>query len=175
MDQGKVYALATQLAQSIPNTRENMNARRLAGDLVNESLIVEDPYAYEVLFASIAPGVTAVGQIPIENDADFKCLAGTFDASIANAAYTDSTRPIPLCNVQIRNTGTGRAFFNQAVPVSAVFGTGQRPFLWPVPKLMKMRSLFEFTVTNTSVATTYTNLHLVLVGIKQYGFSQNQE
>lgn len=171
MDQGRIYSLVQQLAQSIPQTRENLNARGIVGNLINEVSSIEDPYGYEVLFSSIAPGAVAVQQLTIENDADFKCLAGTFDVTVANAAETDSTRNVCNSNVQIRNTGTGRAFFNNAVPVNSVFGTGQMPFLWPVPKILSMRSLIEFTLTNTSAATTYTNLHLVLIGVKQYGFS----
>lgn len=172
MDTARMYELAQNLGQVLPQTRENLGARRILETMLNEAMVFEDPFCYEVLFPAVGVGATVVGQILIENDANFRVLAGTYDVTVANGPETDATRNIPICNVQIRNTGTGRSFFNNALPINTVFGTGGRPFLWPTPKLMKMRSLLEFTVTNTSAATAYTNLHLILVGVKEYQFTE---
>lgn len=168
MDDLRVFQIAQDVARFLPQTRENMKVRELVGELIRETETTDDPYVYEVLFPVLAPAAVAQGNILIENDADFKCLAGVFHASVANAGQTFATATYPLVTVQIRNTGTGRAFFNQPVAIPMIFGNGQQPFLWPVPKIMKMRSLFEFTVVNFDAAQTYTNIHLGLVGVKQY-------
>lgn len=172
MDNMRIFQVAQEIAAGLPQTRENMRIRGLVEQLTSLTETADDPFVYALNIAALAPAAQAQANILIENDADFECLAGGYMASVANAGQTEATRTYPLLTVQIRNTGTGRNFFNIPVPVVDVFGNGELPFLWPVPKLMKMRSLFEFTVTNFDAAQTYTNIFLCLIGVKKFSYAQ---
>lgn len=127
----------------------------------------EDYTAYEVDFtsANLTNGATLNGAIQIQADSYFKWTKAAFYADIGGAVFTDSTRPIPQVTVQIQDSGSGRVLFNQAVPVVNVFGTGQLPFILPIPRIFMPRSSLALQVANYSTASAY-NLRLTLIGTK---------
>lgn len=129
---------------------------------VNKKLI---QYNYGINFLALAPNITVTGSISIEADADFRARKTTYQADVVGLAQAESTRVIPLCTFQITDTATARNLSNIQIPVTSYFGTGERPFILPVPRIYRANSVLSFSVTNVSQATTY-NLRLVLIGEK---------
>ena len=131
--------------------------------------VARDYYVYEEDFAaaSFTAGAALNGSIEIQADSDFVWQKASFFADIAAAAQTDSSRVLPLSTVQLIDTGSGRNLFENAVPVPSVYGTGELPFVLPIPRLFFARSTIQVQVTNFSAATAY-GLRLSFIGYKAY-------
>lgn len=127
---------------------------------------VEDYFVYSVSIDDLDVNETLQTNIQIQADADFKWVKAVYYASIANGVFDAGNRPIPNATVQMVDTGSGRQLFNQAVPIPAVFGTGELPFILPVPRIFKARSSINFTVANFDAAQNNYEIELVLIGSK---------
>lgn len=145
------------------------------GEVLKREMAIEagevatDFFIYPVTFDEDLPaGGVVTKTITIQADADFRIQKLSFAAAIANGPQTDSTRVIPLCNLTITDTGSGRQLMSEPVSLSTIFGTGELPFLLPQPKYLFARSVLKFELTNTSQATTYSSINLSLVGQKVF-------
>ena len=125
----------------------------------------EDWFIYELDFAALANGATALANIQIQADSDFKLMKLAYAADIAKAAYTANTQPIPNVSISILDGGSGRVLSSAPVSLQALFGVGQLPYILPIPRLFKAKSTIQFTVANYDAAVTY-NLHFALHGTK---------
>lgn len=130
---------------------------------------VQDFFVYELDFlaAAFMAGITLNSNVAIQADSDFKLLKLCFFADIAATIQTDSTRVIPIATVTVADQGSGRHLMSAAVPISSIFGTGQIPFIMPVPRIFTARSIIAVAVTNNTVATAY-NLRLSFIGAKLF-------
>ena len=126
---------------------------------------VQDYFTYQVNFASLAAGASANGSFQVQADSDFKWLKATVMADLAGAAQTVSTQVIPLVTIQITDTGSGRQLMSAPVPIFNMFGTGQIPFILPVPRIFKARANVAIAVANYSAATAYL-FRLSFIGTK---------
>ena len=126
---------------------------------------VEDFFAYTLVFSAMAPGDVDQQSIQIQADSHFKWTKATFQADIAADAYLDGTRPIPLISLQITDSGSGRQLFFNPLPVETIFGTGQLPFILPIPRIFMARSTIQVVASNFDAAVTY-NLRLAFIGTK---------
>ena len=131
-------------------------------------MLISDFFNYEVDFtAGIAAGGTANSSFTVQADSDFKWLKACYFADIAVAAQTDSTRVVPLATVLITDQGSGRQLMSAATPIPNIFGTGQIPFILPVPKIFASKSTISVSVVNFSAATIY-NIRLSFIGVKLF-------
>ena len=133
----------------------------------------QDYYTY--LFnagAALAAAANATAVVPVEADSTFVLVKMAYFADIAGAAQTDSTFVVPLVTVSITDTGSGRNLQQNPVPIDAIAGRGQLPFVLPVPREFQANSSIQCTFSNFSAATTYANLRLMLIGYKKYFLSQ---
>jgi hypothetical protein len=127
----------------------------------------EDFFVYNVLFDAIAPGDTQQANIAIQADSHFKWIKATMQADIDAAAYTSGARPLPLAALQLVDSGSGRQLFLSALPLELVFGTGELPFILPIPRIFRARSNIALTLTNFDAAVTY-DIRLALIGTKMF-------
>lgn len=129
-----------------------------------------DFFAYPITFLTLAAGAADQGAIQIQADSDFELTKLTFFADIAEDPETEADRVLPLVNVQITDSGTGRPMFSQPLPIPAIMGDGRIPFILPTPKIFSANASVQVAVSNYSVATEY-NLRILLIGAKifQYG------
>lgn len=134
-------------------------------DINERKPISSEFYTYGVTFSALASGTDASAIINIEADSYFKIQKLTYQADIAAAAQTDSSRVIPNVSVIITDTGSGRQLSNVSVPIVAFFGTGEMPFILPTPKVFKPSSSISVKVSNFDAAVTY-NLRLSFHGAK---------
>lgn len=133
--------------------------------MLPESTVAKDFFVYDLDFASIAAGASASGSINIQADSDFQVQKLTYMADLVGAAQTDGSRVIPLMTILITDSGSGRQLMDRAVPVPAIFGTGEIPFILPQPKIFIARSTVTVAIANYSAATPYL-LRLAFIGTK---------
>lgn len=119
--------------------------------------------------ASIANGSSTTNVIQFDIDSVFVWMRLNVFCDIAGAVQTPSSLVEPLVTLQITDTGTGTNFFNLPVPIPAITGSGQLPFVLPTPVMANPAASYQFSYANYSAATTYANLRLQLIGFKVYG------
>lgn len=122
---------------------------------------------YQVDFAALASAASATKQIVIQLASDFIWQKGCFFADIAAATQTDSSRVLPSVTVLMTDSSSGTQLMDNPVPVTALFGTGQIPFVLPNPRKFVGGSTINVTVTNFDAAATY-NLRLSFIGLKMF-------
>jgi hypothetical protein len=127
----------------------------------------KDFFIYELDFASIAAGASATLSFNVQADSDFLLTKLAYHNTIADANYNADAAPIPNVGVIIQDTGSGRQLMNSAVPVTAIFGTGQLPFILPRQRLFLANSTINVTLTNFSAATA-SKLRLSFIGEKAF-------
>ena len=121
-------------------------------------------YALEL---TVTANSSTAGAIQIQADSSFELQKLSFFADIALADQTQSSRVLPLVTLQITDTGTGRFIFNSPVPIPAIMGDGQIPFILPTVKTFSPNSSVQITLANYSAATDY-NVNLALIGSKVF-------
>ncbi len=127
-----------------------------------------DFYTYEAEALALAFGGSANDVINIEADSDFIMQKLSFQADIAGAAFTDSTRVIPNISVQLVDTGSGRQLMQNPIPIPSMFGWGELPFVLDNPRKFLRNSTIQVAFTNFDAAVTY-NIRLAFIGYKIYG------
>ncbi len=120
------------------------------------------------LIASLAAGISNTQVIQFDNNSVFTWLRSTIVADLAGAAQTNSTIVVPLCTLQITDTGNGMSFMNAPIPLSAMAGTGSLPFILPTPQFIQPNASFQFQFANYSAATTYLNLRFQMHGFRTF-------
>ena len=128
-----------------------------------------DFFVYGINFLALAAGAATSGAIQIQADSDFELQKMSFFADIAVGDETQATRVLPLVTVQITDTGTGRQVFNTPLPIPAIMGDGQVPFILPTTKIFSANASVAFSVSNFSGGTAY-NLRLLMIGSKLFAY-----
>lgn len=173
MDQRAVFDVVMQLQASLSPIRENNRARAAVQTLKQMLAVQEEPFIYSAEFLTanatqLAPGATGTFNINIQADADFRILAACYEADVNQGdPQVSSTVNIALVNVLLTDTGSGRNFMDRPVPVPSIFGNGQLPFPWPMPKEMRARSTLQVQCTNFDNTNTF-DLRLAFIGVKLY-------
>jgi len=167
VDHRAIFDLVVQLQSVTPKARENGRTLSIIDALRRNLAVIEEPFVYTADFANLAFGTTITDLIQIQADADFKIMAATFQANNNGAVLTDSTRPVPNVSVLLTDTGNGRNLMDQAIPIPCLFGTGELPFIWPVPKLMSARSTLQVQASSFEAAQAW-DLTLHFIGVKLY-------
>ena len=129
---------------------------------------MKDFFIYGSNFLSIAAGVTQSNSLNIQADSDFDLLKLAFASDLAAGVQTDSTRTIPQCTLILLDTGSGRQLMNQGIDLTTFFGSGNEPFILPMPKRFRANTSLTLSLTNYSTAQTY-NVRMSLIGMKVYG------
>lgn len=127
---------------------------------------IKDFYAYNANLDSLAPGATATDVINIEADSDFIAVKTTYHCDIAGAAQTEDSRPVPLIDILITDSGSGRNLLDQFTPIDNIAGRGQLPFVLPVPRRFSANSSINISFKSNDVAATYSNVKLTFIGYK---------
>lgn len=143
----------------------NFPARQFLGQTQGD-VVATDFFVYSTTTTALGANGTATTSLAIEADSDFEVLKLS-QSTIEDdtAAQTDSSRDIPLVNILIVDTGSGRQLSNVAHPIDVIFGSGQLPFILPNPKLFFARSTIQFTFTNLT-SVVYDRITLSLIGRK---------
>lgn len=117
----------------------------------------------------INAGNTAEATMQIQADSKFLWERAAYYATIADAAFTKDTRPIPNVAVQIIDSGSGRQLFSVPQPIPSVFGTGELPYVLSQPRYFLPNSLIQIQFTNFDAAASY-SIRLAFIGTKIFTF-----
>lgn len=139
--------------------------RKRLGDVFIDSFF---QYAINIGGASFVTGLeTLTGTIPIQSDANFLCVHGMYETGVATA--TNSTR-VTLLNggvlVQLTDGATQRALSSIPVPADTLFGTAERPYMWPLTHLFRANTPITFQVTGQGAPVIGLTFRFVLGGFK---------
>lgn len=127
-------------------------------------------YVYPIKFGAVTTGATVVATVNIDSLSNFLWRATNFfgypDGATFTTPFQDNfIRPFTLT---LTDSGTGRTFFNQALPVDLVAGIGKFSFVLPEPYLWAANSVVQATLTNLDT-NTWDNCYLALIGKKTFG------
>lgn len=127
-------------------------------------------YVYDLTFPGVTTGATVPVSLQIDSLSNFLWRATTFFAYPDGATFTtpfidNFIRPFTLT---LTDSGTGRQFFNHAVPIDDIAGIGKFPFVLPEPYLWAANSSIQAVLTNLDT-NTWDNVHLSLIGKKTFG------
>ena len=129
-----------------------------------------DFYTYSFVVASLAAAASATSTISVQANAAFVIVKLAVMADLAGALQTDSSRVIPLVNVSINDSGSGRNLQNTPVPLGNIAGSAQLPFVMPQQRILMPSSSVQALFTNYSAASTYLNLTLTLIGYQVFEY-----
>lgn len=102
--------------------------------------------------------------IPIQSDAHFVCVMTMYDTSAGAGASGGTVLAAGGATVQISDSAQQRFLSSIAIPISALFGTAQRPFVWPWTQLFRANGGINISITGTTGAAQ--TVRLVFAGYK---------
>lgn len=156
-----------------PDTPDNQQLISTLMDLLSAAKVEKYPFTYNAVFwttgaaNNIAAGAVATANVQIDAGSPFLIVSQSYDANTANAARASGTYVVPNAIVLLTDTGSSRTLMDVATPIPNIFGTGQFPYILPVPKLMQANSQLQVQVTNIDAAAGY-NIRLSFNGYKLY-------
>lgn len=136
---------------------------------LQEAFGVSDFFIYEVDFAALASGATALQTFTVQADSNFLWQRACFQADIASAAFAYSTQPIPNIVLDISDTSSGRHLSSAPSPMASWFGLGHAPNDLINPRWFRSNTQVTVAATNYDAATTY-NLRLSFIGTKFFNY-----
>lgn len=131
---------------------------------IDQATTIDDFFVYMPDPLLIPAGGTVAQNLIFDQDGDFSVQKLT--GLITDQGNPPVVQANPTALVQWRAGGSGRDVFHEPIPFSALFGTGQLPFILPVPRVVLRGSTVIWTVTNQS-ATAYT-IYLCMIGKKTF-------
>lgn len=133
-----------------------MNVNQLAANAgrPGQQIINDEFFIYTT--GRPAAGLAAAGQsatnIQIQADSDFLIEKLSFNADIAGATQTESTRLLPNVSVLLTNTGSGRQLMNLQMPLTGLFGSGELPMILPRQYLLPASSTLQIQLVSFEAA-----------------------
>jgi hypothetical protein len=137
-----------------------------------------DPFTYMINFVTpnqLAASATQTLNFIVQNDSAFAICKTTYIiASTANAFVAElqpfgsglTTGGVGIL-VTLTDSGSGRSLSDSPVPIDSQYGTGQLPFIWPIPKILDPASTFAATLQNLDA--TARHVRLAHNGYKVFG------
>lgn len=134
---------------------------------------VRDFFIYELDFATIVhAGGTQQATFTVQTDSNFLWQEAMCLASVAGAAFTVDTQPVPLVTMTIQDTSSGRNLSSAPVPISSQFGLqSSLPFILPSPRFFRANTQVTVSLTNFDAAVDY-DIKLQFIGTKFFKFAQ---
>lgn len=141
--------------------------RNLRGMGVDDSPVITDFYTYGAYITGLAVATSQTTSIQIEADSDFEIIKLTYDAFVdIDTAVEAASRSIPAVNILLTDTGSGRQLMNIPIPVDALFGTAELPFILPKSKILYSRAVLAITFYNLSASLAYDRIAINFHGRK---------
>lgn len=129
----------------------------------------KDFFVYQIgPLASLAPAAQLPGTVTLDADSDFLWQKFNVFATTGNDGATQATQVVPALTITIKDTASGRDLMNAPIPLPALAGSGQLPFILPTAKIFQARGTISVNVANVSDNATYTGIYLVFIGTKLF-------
>ena len=129
--------------------------RRRIGDILYDSF-----FQYGINFTYVVGTEAFTGTIAIQSDAHFLCVESVYDVHLTVVPAFGAGTTLGVvpglaaggCLVTLTDGGSQRALSNQQVPASTLFGSAQRPFVWPFTHLFKANTSIGILSTGIAAA-----------------------
>jgi hypothetical protein len=129
----------------------------------------KDFFVYQIgPFGSLAAAAQLPGNVTLDADSDFLWQKFNVYADVGDDGQTASAAVIPGITITIKDTASGRDLMNAPIPLAALAGSGQLPFILPTPKIFQARGTISVQVQNITDNTTYSSLYLSFIGTKLF-------
>lgn len=117
---------------------------------MHDNSVEMQPMHYTLPFLALAAATASAPQtINVDSSAPFMLVQQeVFAAHNPVLVATSATQVQPSATVLITDLQSGRNWQNGATPILNIFGTAQRPYFYPQPRLMAANSALSVTVTN---------------------------
>ncbi len=105
-------------------------------------------FVYSTGAVSVGASATVVSTIQISAEADFECTK--LIARPTNWSFT----------IQIQDSTTQKLWFDRAIHAETILGTAQRPFILPIPRMIRGNAAVTVTLVDQSgiAQTIWVNL-----------------
>lgn len=129
------------------------------------SALAIDFFLYGSDFLPLGAGASLTQNINIDGSSAFYiCETQLVETDTADTTFL-AQRPLLA---SVLDTGSGRVLSNIPIHVDNWWGTAQRPFKWPVPKLVAPNSTLQVTLQNLEAAER--NVRVAFAGFKIFNF-----
>lgn len=134
-------------------------------------------FQYSVLF-TLTANLTLQQTIAIQADAHFFCVMTIYDTSSLGGGAATNNLATGITSggslVQLIDTSAQRFLQNIQVPASSLFGTAQRPYVWPFTHVFRANGAIGLNVTDTTGSTqnvryTFCGYKVPIGSIPEYG------
>jgi hypothetical protein len=135
---------------------------------------LKDKFAYGLDFLPLAAATTTPLTINIEADSDFVIVSAQAIVTSTDNLTLQTFNPLL---VDMRDTGSGRTFFNSARHFNTVFGTAEAPALWwrmGYVKRLRASSTLLVQLQNLDPANAF-NVRLTFDGFKVFDIPEASE
>lgn len=170
-----------RLVDMLPNTADNQAVYAQLMEMMDENSVEKHPYNFEVDFcttitqgssnvfaAPTAAGAASVtGNFLVDASSPWLWVSQSYQADVAGAAVTVSTRPAPNVVCLITEAASNRQWMNGPVPIPSIFGVSGLPYMLPQPRLLPGNSNVQIQVTNYDAASV-PNIRLTFHGYRFY-------
>jgi hypothetical protein len=126
-------------------------------------------FIYEADFIPLALSATATINTQIQNDSHFVCIGGcALVTDVTNATVINSPSNANAAGklVLVTDVAAGYPLSQVPVPIENLFGSGQLPAIWALPKIFRKGTTIATQVQNL-IATAH-NVRISYWGIRIY-------
>lgn len=140
---------------------------------INDSsrYVGKDFFTYQIGLPSgttLAPGASTVLSFNIAGESDFFWTSAQVEALEGSDGTTYDAAVKPSVYTTITDNYTSQPLMNNPVPLAAIFGTGQLPFILPIRKVFFAKATVKVQLQNYSDNQTFSQLDLSFTGVKAY-------
>lgn len=114
---------------------------RKAPAAVTAAVLRNTAFFYDQTFIFTSLNEVQTPTIQIQADAHFVVVATMYDTNQAGASFGGGL-------VQIQDVSGQRLLSKNQIPFDTIFGTGQRPFVWPFTHIFRANGGIQLTATN---------------------------
>lgn len=124
-----------------------------------------DFFIYGTEMLPLGASASLTNNLNIDGNSAFVCCSSQLVETATDNTTFLGQRPL---TVSILDTGSGLVLSNIPIAADNWFGTAQRPYFWPVPKIFAPNSTLQVTVNN--LEATARNVRIALSGFKIFSF-----
>ncbi len=128
------------------------------------------PFTYSMNFIPATLSATTTSQFIVQNDSAFAICKTTATVSTTAEVFSGNISDTPMYSpfvITLTDSGSGRNFSDNAIPINSLFGSAKEPFIWTVPLIVAPASTIAGALQNL-VATSF-NVRLAFHGYKIFG------
>lgn len=156
------------ILDALPVDAQNWGVQRLI-QWMHENSVEMQPMHYTLPFTAVVAATTAAPQqIKIDSAAPFMLISQQYFATPYPVTEKSvSSTLVASATVLITDLQSGRNWQDSATPVPNIFGTAERPYYYPQPRLMAANSALSVTLANIDSADDV-NVYLTFSGYRFY-------